>query len=60
MVSPEPEPSQNQVWCPRNPYNAGTSEHTHQIANHESPDTTELFDRTGGQNDLDEIEKHRI
>ena len=38
----------------------GTIEHAQQIANHESPKTTKLYDRTGDQIDLDEIEKIRI
>jgi integrase/recombinase XerD len=38
----------------------GTIEHTQQIANHESPKTTKLYDRTSDQIDLDEIEKIRI
>jgi hypothetical protein len=38
----------------------GTIEHAQQIANHESPKTTKLYDRTGDQIDLDEIEKSRI
>ena len=40
--------------------NGGTIEHAQQIANHESPKTTKLYDRTGDQIDLDEIEKIRI
>jgi integrase/recombinase XerD len=38
----------------------GTIEHAQAIANHESPKTTKLYDRTGDQIDLDEIEKIRI
>jgi integrase/recombinase XerD len=38
----------------------GTIEHAQQIANHESPKTTMLYDRTGDQIDLDEIEKIKI
>ena len=38
----------------------GTIEHAQAIANHESPKTTKLSDRTGDQIDLDEIEKIRI
>jgi len=38
----------------------GTIEHAQQIANHESPKTTKLYDRTFDQVDLDEIEKIRI
>ena len=38
----------------------GTIEHAQQIANHESPKTTKLYDRTNDQIDLDEIEKIRI
>jgi integrase/recombinase XerD len=38
----------------------GTIEHAQQIANHESPKTTKLYDRTSNQIDLDEIEKIRI
>jgi len=40
--------------------NGGTIEHAQQIANHESPKTTKLYDRTSDQIDLDEIEKIRI
>jgi len=35
----------------------GTIEHAQRIANHESPKTTKLYDRTSDQIDLDEIEK---
>jgi hypothetical protein len=38
----------------------GALEHAQQIANHESPKTTKLYDRTSDQIDLDEIEKIRI
>jgi len=38
----------------------GTLEHVQKIANHESPKTTKLYDRTSDQIDLDEIEKIRI
>ena len=38
----------------------GTIEHAQAIANHESPKTTKLYDRTSDQIDLDEIEKIRI
>ena len=38
----------------------GTLEHAQKIANHESPKTTKLYDRTSDQIDLDEIEKIRI
>ena len=38
----------------------GTIEHAQQIANHESPKTTKLYDRTSDQIDLDEIERIRI
>ncbi len=38
----------------------GTIEHAQAIANHESPKTIKLYDRTGDQIDLDEIEKIRI
>ena len=37
-----------------------TIEHAQQIANHESPKTTKLYDHTSDQIDLDEIEKIRI
>jgi site-specific recombinase XerD len=37
--------------------NGGTIEHAQQIANHESPKTTKLYDRTSDQITLDEIEK---
>jgi site-specific recombinase XerD len=38
----------------------GTIEHAQRIANHESPKTTMLYDRTGDSIDLDEIERIRI
>jgi len=38
----------------------GTIEHAQKIANHESPKTTKLYDRTSDQIDLDEIEKIQI
>jgi integrase len=38
----------------------GSIEHAQAIANHESPKTTKLYDRTGDQIDRDEIEKIRI
>src|SRR5258708_7799170 len=38
----------------------GTIEHAQAIANHESPKTTKLYDRTGDKIDLDEIEKIAI
>ena len=38
----------------------GTIEHAQAIANHESPKTTKLYDRTSDQIDLDEIEKIKI
>jgi integrase/recombinase XerD len=38
----------------------GTIEHAQRIANHESPKTTKLYDRTSDQIDLDEIERIRI
>ena len=37
--------------------NDGTIEHAQQIANHESPKTTKLYDRTSDQITLDEVEK---
>ena len=37
--------------------NGGTIEHAQQIANHESPETTKLYDRTSDQITLDEIER---
>ena len=39
--------------------NGGTLEHAQQIANHESPKTTKLYDRTSDDITLDEIEPHR-
>jgi integrase/recombinase XerD len=36
--------------------NGGTIEHAQQIANHESPRTTKLYDRTNDAISLDEIE----
>ncbi|MGO9810747.1 MAG: hypothetical protein ACLP53_08155 [Isosphaeraceae bacterium] len=38
----------------------GLIEHAQQIANHESPKTTKLYDRTSDQVTLDEIEKIAI
>jgi integrase/recombinase XerD len=35
----------------------GTTEHAQQIANHESPRTTKLYDRTNEAISLDEIER---
>jgi integrase/recombinase XerD len=37
--------------------NGGTLEKAQQIANHESPRTTKLYDRTTDEVSLDEIEK---
>src|SRR5512135_209501 len=37
--------------------NGGTVEHAQQIANHESPRTTKLYDRTNDAISLDEIER---
>jgi integrase/recombinase XerD len=37
--------------------NGGTLEHAQQIANHESPKTTKLYDRTRDQITLDEVER---
>jgi len=37
--------------------NGGTNEHAQQIANHESPRTTKLYDRTNDAISLDEIER---
>jgi integrase len=37
--------------------NGGTIEHAQQIANHESPATTKLYDRTNDAISLDEIER---
>ena len=37
--------------------NGGTIEHAQQIANHESPRTTGLYDRTSDVISLDEIER---
>jgi integrase len=37
--------------------NGGTIEHAQPIANHERPKTTKLYDRTGDQITLDEVEK---
>jgi integrase/recombinase XerD len=38
----------------------GTLEHAQQIAAHESPRTTKLYDRTTDQVSLDEIERMAI
>jgi hypothetical protein len=40
--------------------NGGTIQHAQQIANHESPKTTKLYDRTTDQITLDEVEKIAI
>jgi site-specific recombinase XerD len=40
--------------------NDGTLEHAQQIAAHESPRTTKLYDRTNDQITLDEIERIAI
>jgi integrase/recombinase XerD len=40
--------------------NGGTLENAQEIANHASPKTTKLYDRTSDQIDLDEIEKIQI
>jgi integrase len=40
--------------------NGGTLEHAQQIAAHESPRTTKLYDRTTDQVSLDEIERVAI
>ena len=40
--------------------NGGTLEHAQQIAAHESPRTTKLYDRTTDQITLDEIERIAI
>jgi hypothetical protein len=40
--------------------NGGTLEHAQQIAAHESPRTTKLYDRTTDQVSLDEIERISI
>jgi integrase len=40
--------------------NNGTLEHAQQIANHESPRTTKLYDRRNDEISLDEVEKISI
>jgi integrase/recombinase XerD len=40
--------------------NGGTLEHAQQIAAHESPRTTKLYDRTKDEISLDEVERIRI
>ena len=40
--------------------NGGSIEHAQQIANHESPKTTKLYDRTSDQITLDEVERISI
>ena len=37
--------------------NDGTLEHAPEFANHASPKTTKLYDRTSGQTTLDEVER---
>jgi integrase/recombinase XerD len=44
----------------RHTENRGTLEHAQQIAAHESPRTTKLYDRTSDQITLDEIERITI
>jgi integrase/recombinase XerD len=39
--------------------NGGTLEHTQTIANHESPRTTKLYDRTIEELSLDEMERSK-
>jgi integrase/recombinase XerD len=38
----------------------GALEHAQQLANHESPKTTKLYDRTSDQITLDEVERIAI
>jgi integrase/recombinase XerD len=40
--------------------NGGTLEHAQTIANHESPRTTKLYDRTREEPSVDELERTRI
>jgi integrase/recombinase XerD len=40
--------------------NGGNLEHAQQIAAHESPRTTKLYDRTQDEISLDEVERIRI
>ena len=40
--------------------NGGTIENAQQIANHESPKTTKLYDRTSDQITLDEVERIKL
>jgi integrase len=40
--------------------NGGTIERAQAIANHESPRTTKLYDRTSDEISLDEVERIRI
>ena len=40
--------------------NGGTVENAHAIAAHESPSTTKLYDRTGDEITLDEVERIAI
>jgi integrase/recombinase XerD len=40
--------------------NGGTLEHAQTIANHESPRTTKLYDRTREELSLDEVERIKI
>jgi len=40
--------------------NGGTLEHAQTIANHESPRTTKLYDRTGEELSFDEVERIKI
>ena len=50
------------VSCPRNPRNpnGGTLENAQAMADHASPRTTQLHDRTGDEITLDEAERIAI
>jgi hypothetical protein len=48
------------AWLRRLHEKGGTLEHSQQIAAHESPRTTKLYNRTNDQITLDEIERIAI
>jgi hypothetical protein len=50
-TTPSGLPASPPIWT------GGTIEHAQQIANHESPKTNKLYDRTSDQITLDEVEK---
>lgn len=59
-VIPTPTVCAFRWWLGRLRENGGTPQHAQQIAAHESPRTTKLYDRTTDQVSLDEIERIAI